>query len=220
MARLSTSLTSLNLGDADVGSEALLLGAGKKTGYEVTTATANKNFVDFRTASTASSGWAHAAAFYLKVQHISASGCGVRGYVYSDAAASAHTGEICGVYGIAEQHGAATIAATGKLVGLRSRLTVPTGLTLSAGNYYGLLIETDMLSSIASCTNSAWIRTDDPSARGTFLKYFIDIVHGDVGTTAATNMVKSDLGDAATAAGLKIRINGTTYWIQLAAYSA
>ncbi len=215
----TTNLQGLTtLGTAACGTEALLLGAGAKSGGEATTALANKNFVDFRCASTATSGWAHAGAFYIKAQDYGLSASALRGYAYADAPSGASTGEISGVYGIGEQHGAGTISATGKLMGMRSRVTVPSGLTLTTGNYYGLLIETDLQSTVANATNSAYIKIDDPNQRGKWLTYFLDIAHGDVGT-ATSNMVKTNLGDAATAAGLKIVINGTPYWIQLATYS-
>jgi len=129
---------NLRLGTAPAGPECLLLGAGAKSGYEATWSAANKNAVDFRCASTATSGWAQTGAFYMKVQDYRLSGSAVRGYAYADAPSGASTGEISGVYGIGEQHGVGTLSATGKLMGLRSRVTVPTGLTIAAGNYYGL----------------------------------------------------------------------------------
>ncbi len=206
------------LGSAATSTNCLLLGAGAPSGSEATTSVANSNFVDFRCASTAINGWAHAGAFYMKAQHAGLSASALRGYAYADAPSGASTGEVSGVYGIGEQHGVGTISATGKLMGLRGRITVPTGLTLTAGNYYGLVIDTDLLSSVANCTDSAYIKFDDPNARGNWLKYALEIANGDVGT-ATSNMVKTDLGDTATVAGLKVKINNTTYWIQLSAYS-
>jgi len=99
---------------------------------------------------------------------------------------------------------------------LRSRITIPTvPSSITTGNYYGLLIETDIQSTVASATDSAYIKIDDPNGRGKWLKNLLEITNGDVGT-AATNMMQSDLGNVATVAGLKVKINGTVYWIQLA----
>lgn len=202
----------VQIGATACGAEALLLGAGAKSGGEATTATANKNFVDFRTASTATSGWSHAGAWYLKVQGVGGSGSALRGYAYADNASGAQTGEISGVYGIFEQHGAGTVSATGKGAGVRSRVTIPSGLTLTTGNYYGLLIETDIQSSLASCTESAYIKINDPNGRGKWLKDLLIMTNADAGTDN-THTIKTDLGTVNSTHGIHMVYNGTPLWL-------
>ncbi|HUV04866.1 MAG TPA: hypothetical protein VMX94_07135 [Armatimonadota bacterium] len=216
---------NLRLGTAAAGPECVLLGAGAKSGGEYAlrvSATYDTNAVDIRCSSAGNTAarWAHAGAFYIKQAGAAGSACAVRGYAYSEKTDGANAGEICGVYGIGEQHGgtSGSISAAGKLVGVRSRITIPTGLTISTGNYYGLLIQTDIQSSIASATESAYIKIEDLRAgSGLQPKAVLRLVGLDAGT-ANTNVYKTDIPSSGTIVGaLKVWVNGTELWIPLLA---
>ncbi|HAR46348.1 MAG TPA: hypothetical protein DCS05_09325 [Nitrospiraceae bacterium] len=139
-------------------------------------------------------------------------------------ATTAYSGNVHGTVSTASLSGGST-DFTGVMSGVKAVCDLGT-TTAALGSAYAMVVETQSSVNSQNATKFGYFNVrslkSGGGGEGTLPSLFMNI--GDTGAevdagTATSNMVKTDLGDAATAAGLKVMINGTTYWIQLAAYT-
>lgn len=187
-------------------STSVLIGAGKGSGSELDTAVVGATFLDFRLSSSAASGVAAGLRVQVKFKTAGYGGVAIKGYAYGEAVGS---GDIIGTSGWAEVHLASTgtMAANKAAIGVEAAISTVSGLTLSTtGSYYALELRSALASDPTSAT-CAFIHQIDT---GTYHpKYFMIADNFDTTAlfVAATNVTIDH--------ALKVKINGTDYWIGL-----
>jgi hypothetical protein len=204
-----THVSQLQVGANNSGSypiTALLAGGGTSAVPE-TTATAGKNFVGYYTKSTATTG--DSRGTYLKHKLDGTSGVGNYGDTLRAYTVVGGTGyaSATGMHATCEVAAAGSITGLG--VGLRASLSVKS--TVTQGTLAGLLV--DIQNTVAvTATEMSCLRISDSSAggaSGTKAPYFAILDGVDTSALFVNNTV------GAASKGLKIKVNGTDYYILL-----
>ncbi len=197
---------------------ALLLGAGAASNATViTTATANKNFIQFYTENTATSGDNRGIYNRFYLGGAGGGGESLRSYTTVDdvAAGTAHGAHL-------SLNFATSGSITGLGVAMRGTLHVP-NYAMSAGTYAALQAEAycdGTSSDISGVTAHGLIRCvvdgGDATAQSKVTKLLL--VSAPVAAKTSAYMVANDdvtgAGGAA-AGGIQVSVNGTAYWIAL-----
>jgi len=202
----------------DTKSTALLLQGGEaqtasQAGYE-STSTAGKNFVEFRTKSTATSGDSRGA--YLRHYISGAGGNGECARIYTTvdaAAANAHGAHItCSL-------GSSAGYITGEAIAVRAQLQVPNRAVDANGTYSALNAEiyldgTD--ADLSATTQHSLIRGVVAGGDATARQKVLNLLSIEGVTTATGKMVETGVNEPTwTSKTVKVRclLNGTPFYL-------
>jgi hypothetical protein len=179
-----------------------ILLAGGTTADPISTGVASKNFIDFRTQSTATSG--DSRALYLKHLIAGAGGDGEAGRFYTVVAGVAAGGSSHGVHATGALD--ATGTSPGQLAGVRATFEVATSTRSLAGTFAALIVESNVGTGVTLPGSNSFIRVVDTGA--VHLDNLFDL------DASATGIVK---GSTATSNnGIKIKwTDGTTKYIMV-----
>ncbi len=204
---------TLQFGDT-VDTPALLAGGGTNAS-PLSTASAGKNFLDFRTKSTDATG-ADSRGLYLK-HYLSGAGC---------------SGEAARIYGVVEgaggvagrgahvslSFGAAGNCSAGTAEALRATLQVPDRAIEANGTYQALLAEAyldgnsaDLSPATAHALISGVVQGGNQAARRKFLNFLNLTAEGGTGY-----MVETIAGEPTWTSGCRLIrsvVNGVTVWL-------
>lgn len=197
------------------GNLALCMGVGTSAAPEVSS-TASAKFFSSYLQNSATSGTAVGTYMKLTVSGIAGSCVVARYYAYANvAAASVQGAQITGEIGVS-----GTIS--GLCVGCRSQLSLPDDhAAFTQGTYAGGQSEiyfngdnssTTDISGAAAHSIHRFIVDGDTTARAK-VQFAFEFVN--IATGTGTHMVKTDMHTGTPTDGLKIRINGSTYYISL-----
>ena len=222
------AINSAIAGGTNVVSAGLLGGGGTSTAATQTLGAAGGKGFSYYLSSTSSTASDVLTGYYMCMNYGATGGAGaapsgdvIRGRAYLMGDASGATMLSGGNF--TTELEATTASNTGLTMGLKGNLVLPAGVMTNAGTYHG--IQAELFLSAAST---------DPRAY-TIISPLSVCVSGTAPTDAAQlsnvamidfNVPANELGDAlliddassanTVGAKLKIRVNGTTYWVMLA----
>jgi hypothetical protein len=216
-------------GGTSVTSAGLLGGAGTSTSATQTLgagADGQKAF-SFYLSTTSTTASHNLTGYYMNVNYgtsgasAAPSGDVIRGRAYLVGDASGGTAITGGAF--TTELAATTASNTGLTAGLRGNLVLPDGVMTNSGTYCGTLAElylsgaavnTTAYTSIAPLAISISGTAPTSAAQLSNMVAIAVTVPANEATTDGTIFVTGATG--AVAAGLKISVNGTPYWIMLA----
>ena len=189
-------------------STALILGGGT-TAAPVPTAVANKNFVDFRTKTTATSG--DCRGLYLRHQFAGVGGSGEAlravGQINNVTAA---TGGTCNGGHISLEVAGASGKVSGSGNALRCTLDFSTAPTTVGGTLAVLLLDSNIAAGPTIPANTAFIRVGDVGTQKIAYLLRLDSPHTSLMNTSFTHPAVSNSTKC-----LRIVADGTPYYIPL-----
>ena len=215
-------------GGTVVTSAGLLGGGGTATNATQTLGAAGGKAFSYYLNSTSSTASHVLTGYYMNVNYgatggatAAPSGDVIRGRAYLMGDASGTSALTGGAFSVELE--ATTASNTGLTAGMRGNLVLPDGVLTNAGTYYGTMAEVFLGGAAVNTTAYTTISPLGIVISGTAptaASQLANMVAMDI--TVPANMVTADGtmvvtgATGAVAAGLKIKINGTDYWIMLA----
>jgi hypothetical protein len=215
-------------GGTVVVSAGLLGGAGTATSATQTLGSAGGKAFSYYLSSTSSTASHELTGYYLNMNYGATGGAGaapsgdvIRGRAYLMGDASGTTALTGGAFSVELE--ASTASNTGLTAGMRGNLVLPDGVLTNAGTYYGTMAEVFLGGAATDTRAYTQIAPLGIVVSGTAATAAAQLSNmGAMSISVPANMVTSDAtmvvtgATGAVAAGLKIYINGTAYWIMLA----
>jgi hypothetical protein len=215
-------------GGTVVTSAGLLGGGGTATSATQTLGSAGGKAFSYYLSSTSATASHVLTGYYMNVNYgatggatAAPSGDVIRGRAYLMGDASGTSALTGGAFSVELE--ATTASNTGLTAGMRGNIVLPTGVLTNAGTYYGTMAEVFLG---GATTDTRAYTTISPlgivvsGTAATDVAQLSNMVLMDISVPA--NMVTADAtmvvtgATGAVAGGLKIKINGTNYWIMLA----
>lgn len=215
-------------GGTVVTSAGLLGGGGTATSATQTLGSAGGKAFSYYLSSTSATASHVLTGYYMNVNYgatggatAAPSGDVIRGRAYLMGDASGTSALTGGAFSVELE--ATTASNTGLTAGMRGNIVLPAGVLTNAGTYYGTMAEVFLG---GATTDTRAYTTISPlgivvsGTAATNVAQLSNMVLMDISVPA--NMVTADAtmvvtgATGAVAGGLKIKINGTNYWIMLA----
>ena len=193
---------------------ALLIGAGTSSSYEATSS-ADKNFAEFRTKSTATSG--DSRGLYWRHYLSGANQGGEAARLYSTFEGATATGVT-----VNGAHVSLSLTASANLtggLGNALRATLDLGGATYGGNMSAIMAEiVTTTSSVVPATHGLFRAVVSGNATANALVknlLHVDVASDCVGNLAAKKLVSNAAVTTSSTAGLQVCVQGTQYWIPL-----